>query len=402
MLIRSIDNFLSPEECDYIITQIEKNNQRSSVANGSDERSVVENSRTSYTSNLNGSDKKIKTIHQRIADELKLDIKRGESLQGQKYEPGQYFRSHTDYFEGKSYDDHCLSSGNRSHTFMIYLNQVEEGGETNFHKLDLKFTPKKGTAILWTNLDKEGNVIPDALHEGSDVIKGTKYIVTAWFRENEWNGAEDTRLGEERRKAKADKITFADISELPAFTETGFTVVDVPKESWDVIKEAYELVKDKKTEEVFQGKESIIKGEGITSDLLSLDHIPSIRAMIHKLLQPLHEEWSGQPITPSAVYGFRSYNKGAVLAQHTDRPATHHISSIIIVDKELAGGKDWPLDIQDHNGNWHKVYAQPGQIILYESAKLSHGRDEPFEGTFFRNFFVHYKLNNYEYTGNIR
>ncbi len=84
-----------------------------------------------------------------------------------------------------------------------------------------------------------------------------------------------------------------------------------------------------------------------------------------------------------------------------DRVETHHISSIIIVDKDLTCGcqnrkygDDWPLDIQGHDGEWYKVYAEPGDIILYESAICEHGREEPFQGTFFRNFYVHYKLTN--------
>ncbi len=55
-------------------------------------------------------------------------------------------------------------------------------------------------------------------------------------------------------------------------------------------------------------------------------------------------------------------------------------------------GDDWALDIQDHNGNWNKVYANVGEMILYESARCAHGRVDSFQGTYFRNFYVHYQL----------
>jgi len=129
--------------------------------------------------------------------------------------------------------------------------------------------------------------------------------------------------------------------------------------------------------------------------------LPSIRATIHKELQPLHEEFCGVSIEPSFIYGIRSYTKGATLINHVDRVETHHISSIIIVDKDLRCGcqhkefaDDWPLDIQDHDGNWHKVYAEVGDIILYESAICEHGRQEPFGGEYFRNFL--YIINWYD------
>jgi hypothetical protein len=85
-----------------------------------------------------------------------------------------------------------------------------------------------------------------------------------------------------------------------------------------------------------------------------------------------------------------------LLEPHYDRSATHHISAIIIVDRE---GENWPLDIQDHDGNWNKVYAEPGQIILYESAVCKHGRIQELEGKYFANCYMHFSLTDWLYTG---
>ena len=52
--------------------------------------------------------------------------------------------------------------------------------------------------------------------------------------------------------------------------------------------------------------------------------------------------------------------------------------------------KDWPLEILDHDNNVHEVYLSPGEMILYESAKLLHGRPKPFIGRYFANIFLHY------------
>ena len=75
-----------------------------------------------------------------------------------------------------------------------------------------------------------------------------------------------------------------------------------------------------------------------------------------------------------------------------------------MVDKNLACGcvhrpeaDDWPLNIQSHDGNWHEVYLQPGEMVLYESATCEHGREVLFGGTYFRNLFLHYQLKHYEY-----
>ena len=128
-----------------------------------------------------------------------------------------------------------------------------------------------------------------------------------------------------------------------------------------------------------------------------MDHCFRIKEIIQEELKQLHEEFAGQPIEPVCIYGIRSYMRGAILENHTDRPQTHHVSSIVIVDKQVD--TDWSLDFQDHDGEWHKIYAEPGDMILYESAICKHGRPDPFEGEFYRNMFIHYKLSDYTYIG---
>ena len=391
-MVKEIKGFLSKNECQALVEMIEANNVRSSVVVGGTDRSGVSETRTSSTSNLAPNNLVVKSIHQKIADNLGLNIKKGEDLQGQKYEPGQYFKEHNDYFSGDAYDKHCLSSGNRTFTFMIYLNEDFEGGGTYFPKLEKTIKPELGKAVVWQNTI-DGQPQPDTMHEGTTITKGVKYIITSWWRENDWNGAEDANLFANLNKPNV----YTSKEQIPKLTEKGFKVVKVPAETWGLIKDAYEILKNKKENEVFEGKENVIIGGG--SDIYSFEHLTSIRALIHKQLQPLHEEFCGQKIEPSFIYGIRSYKKGATLIKHFDRVETHHISSIIVVDKDLRCGcgykefgDDWPLDIQDHNGEWHKVYTEPGDMILYESAICEHGRTEPFQGESFNNFYVHYKL----------
>jgi prolyl 4-hydroxylase len=399
--IFTIENFLTDEECDYLADYIVIHNARSSVAGAGKESSTYSAQRTSSTSTLNSQDPKVQSIENKIYTELGIESKFSEPTQGQLYEETQFFHNHHDYFFNDGYTNHCLSSGQRTYTFMIYLNDVEEGGETKFPELDLSFKPTKGTAVVWKNSNGKGTENHASLHTGTPVTKGKKIIITKWFRENEFIPGEDQRLASEFHKSKEQKKNmdkvFTNVDDFPRFTEHGFTVIKCPEQTWNIIKDAYNILKDKEVEENFPGKEHVILGEGTTSNLLSFDHIPSIRTLIHEQLLNIHKEWSGANIEPSFVYGIRSYKKGAVLASHVDRIATHHISSIIIVDKDLGGNPDWALDVKDHNGNWVKVYAQPGDMILYESAVCEHGRIEPFQGNFFNNFYVHYKLTDYTY-----
>ena len=120
--MKEIHDFLTQEECDGLIKLINKNNVPSTVVSQGDEFSVQDKSRTSSTYNLDHSNTLVKSIHEKISKYLGLDISNGENLQGQLYEPGQYFKPHHDFFSGAAYDMHCLDKGNRTHTLMIYLN----------------------------------------------------------------------------------------------------------------------------------------------------------------------------------------------------------------------------------------------------------------------------------------
>lgn len=393
MLLRTIDNFLSESECNHIIKLIDENNFPSTVVGGNSGYTQTQK-RTSFTSALCDCDKLVYSVKEKISNLLKISINQIETLQGQLYQPGQYFRAHYDYFEGEEGMSHIGNMGNRLWTCMIYLNDNLEGGQTKFPNLDLEFIPKKGMAVLWQNINKKGEFETDSLHEGCDVISGNKYIITAWIRENEIQNTPPPNPIE-----MSSIKRFKDYTQLPKLTKMGFEVKKLPQGIWNFILGMYDDVKEIKQEETFDGKDYIIPNNlnKNSSDIFSLDRIYEKRDILHGLLLELHKEWCGEDIEPSFVYGIRSYNYGSKLTIHKDRVETHHISSIICVDKNLNGNKDWGLDIQSHDGEWHRVFIQPGEILLYESAVCDHGRNEIFEGEYYRNMFIHYKFKNYIY-----
>ena len=401
--IFTIEDFLTDEECDHLCSMIEKNHTRSTVSGTGYTQSVVSDFRTSSTSTLNYGDSVVDAVDQRIADELGVPRENGESFQGQLYEVGQQFKHHHDFFSGDSYTNHCLFSGQRTYTCMIYLNHVEEGGETDFPQISTTFSPKKGMAVIWKNSNGTGTENPASIHAGLPVINGKKMIITKWYRERKWNMNEDTRLKEQLEKQQAQPIekTFKTKSDLPKLSELGFKVVKVPINTWRLIQEAYKLLENVKTEEYWEGITNFIhdKDGNAPVEIYNMDNCHRIKEIIADELLPVHEEFIGykEKIKPKWIYGIRSYKRGAILENHTDTLQTHHISSIVIVDKKVD--RDWPLDIQDHQGRWHKVYAEPGDMILYESATNLHGRTEPFEGEYFRNFFLHYTLSDYKFVG---
>lgn len=177
-----IKNFLSDKECDGLVRLINSQLRPSGISNAVEDKSF----RTSTTCDLGiMHDPLIAKVDRKISRCLGVSLNYSEVMQGQKYQVGQQFKAHTDYFEPgmEEYQIYASKQGNRTWTFMIYLNEPEEGGETNFPKLGQKFTPKKGMAVAWNNLDSFGRPNSNTLHAGLPVIRGEKIVITKWFRE---------------------------------------------------------------------------------------------------------------------------------------------------------------------------------------------------------------------------
>lgn len=76
--------------------------------------------------------------------------------------------------------------GQRTWTAMIFLNPVAEGGETEFPHIKIGVRPRTGTMLIWNNMKPDGTLNYKTLHTGTPVKKGSKYIITKWYRQNEW------------------------------------------------------------------------------------------------------------------------------------------------------------------------------------------------------------------------
>lgn len=146
--------------------------------------------RTSETCDLAADLPAVQRIEALLTELSGIDPAFGEPLQGQRYAEGQEFKPHTDYFTpgGRDFQKYCALSGNRTWTFMVYLNDVEAGGATRFKALDKTFQPEAGKLLCWNNRHPGGEVNPATLHHGMKVRKGVKYVITKWYRERPWQG----------------------------------------------------------------------------------------------------------------------------------------------------------------------------------------------------------------------
>jgi len=178
----SADDFLAPAECAAIVERILAALRPSTIS--APPGGEYDNAfRTSRTCDLFDADPVVATLDQKICAAIGFDRSLAEPTQGQHYEVGQVFKTHTDFFKPYELEKYTMGElGQRTWTFMIYLNDVEAGGETDFPEIGVKFRPMRGRAVVWNNLRSTGEGNDLTRHQSLPVTAGTKTIVTKWFR----------------------------------------------------------------------------------------------------------------------------------------------------------------------------------------------------------------------------
>ena len=177
-------DFLSPEMCTALIAVIDTERRPSTLADSNGDDYF----RTSETCDLASDLPIVRDLETRLFALGRIDPAHGEPLQGQRYAEGQEFKPHCDYFNpgGQDWERYTSVAGQRTWTFMIYLNAVEAGGGTRFKCIGKTFQPETGKLLGWNNRRPDGSVNPNTLHHGMKVRKGTKYVITKWYREKVW------------------------------------------------------------------------------------------------------------------------------------------------------------------------------------------------------------------------
>ena len=177
-------DFASPELCEALIDLIDRDRRPSTIADANGDDYF----RTSETCDLPAHEVAVERLEDLLTRLNGIDPAYGEPLQGQRYAVGQEFKPHTDYFmrDGLDWKQYCSVAGQRTWTFMMYLNAVEAGGATRFKAVGKTFQPEVGKLVCWNNRRPDGSENPNTLHHGMKVRKGTKYVITKWYRERPW------------------------------------------------------------------------------------------------------------------------------------------------------------------------------------------------------------------------
>ncbi len=102
-----------------------------------------------------------------------------------QYDEGGIFKLHSDFLDTSSSTNisQLKNGGQREYTFLLYLNDDCIGGETNFPMINTSIKLEKNKMVYWKNTLEDGGPNMLTKHESKLVTKGTKFLVSAWIRQ---------------------------------------------------------------------------------------------------------------------------------------------------------------------------------------------------------------------------
>ncbi|XP_073791614.1 prolyl 4-hydroxylase subunit alpha-2 isoform X2 [Danio rerio] len=180
MILRYHD-FLSEGEIDTIKTLARPKLSRAQVIDAVSGKRVSAASRVSQSAWLyEDEDPVVTQVNQRIADVTGLELQTAESLQIANYGIGGQYEPH--YDSKLTNDSDFQLRGGRIATVLIYMSDVDIGGATVFPDVGAALQPKRGSAVLWFNLLRNGNEDIRTLHAACPVFVGSKWVANKWIR----------------------------------------------------------------------------------------------------------------------------------------------------------------------------------------------------------------------------
>ena len=179
-----MDSVLTPEECKEIIENGDPNMSKSETV-GEEIKGYRTSSNTYVGNKSTPLMEKISLITEVLTE---IPMKNQEDLCVVKYEEGEEYKPHHDYFTHQNHEEareEESRGGDRVYTVMFYLNDDFEEGGTLFLEPNIEVRPKTGRCVIWKNyLDGKPN--GKSFHAGLPIKTGVKYIGVKWIRKNEF------------------------------------------------------------------------------------------------------------------------------------------------------------------------------------------------------------------------
>jgi hypothetical protein len=181
-----VDDFLDQRLCAWLISRAAPLQTPSLVYDPVSGRPAQDDVRSNTTATFGvlDLDLPLLLIRERIANTMGVPVSHLERTSVFRYLPGQTFGPHFDFLmPSPQLNAEIAELGQRPLTFLVYLNDAFEAGETHFLRLDRKLKPPRGGALFFRNVDDAGAPDERTEHEGAPPTSGEKWLLSQFIRD---------------------------------------------------------------------------------------------------------------------------------------------------------------------------------------------------------------------------
>jgi prolyl 4-hydroxylase len=184
-LLRSFPAFVPPALCERLIGLSRNRLQRAEVYDPHHRRNIRANSRTNSIAQFPLLDHELLhlVLQEKMARACGVAVAQMEATAVLHYSPGEEITNHYDFVDPQmvNYAEEVARNGQRIITFLIYLNDDYEEGETVFPRLGIKHKGQRGEGFYFVNCVGQE---PDlrSWHAGRPPLNGSKWIVSQFIR----------------------------------------------------------------------------------------------------------------------------------------------------------------------------------------------------------------------------
>lgn len=185
-LVRSYPAFAPPEICNWMIRRSRNRLKPAAVYDAVARQVTYHSTRTNSVAiyNLVETDLLQLLVQGRMAACTGVPFRNFEASSVLHYRVGQAIRNHFDFIDPESpnYEEQIRTQGQRVITFLLYLNDDYEGGETAFPELGISHKGRAGEGMYFVNALQDGSPDIRTLHAGQPPTSGEKWIVSQFIR----------------------------------------------------------------------------------------------------------------------------------------------------------------------------------------------------------------------------
>ena len=184
--VRALDAFITPAFCEWLITRARGRLTRARVYDPVSREDVVRATRSNSVANFGLADVELLDV----VLQAKMSLASGVPMNQMEapavlhYAAGEEASDHFDFVNPDipDYAQEIARNGQRIMTFLVYLNEDYEGGETDFPKLGICNKGRRGQGIYFVNAHTDMQPDRRMLHAGRAPTRGEKWLVSQFIR----------------------------------------------------------------------------------------------------------------------------------------------------------------------------------------------------------------------------